>query len=81
MSKPTRSVYAFACGTAAAIALAGIASLSLIRPALATPQFAKETGKSCTDCHTSASGGGALTPFGEKFKANGNKLPKDMSGG
>lgn len=81
MSKLTRSVYAITCGTTAAVVIAAIASLSLIRPALATPQFAKDTGKSCTDCHTSASGGGALTAFGEKFKANGNKLPKDMSGG
>ena len=71
-----RGAYAVACATAAAAVIAGIASLSLIQPALATPQFAKETGKYCTDCHTSASGGGALTPFGEKFKANGNKLPK-----
>ena len=75
-----RGAYAVACATAAAAVIAGIASLSLIQPAIATPQFAKETGKSCTDCHTSASGGGALTPFGEKFKANGNKLPKDMGG-
>jgi hypothetical protein len=39
-------------------------------------QFAKETGKSCADCHTNPKGGGALTPLGESFKANGNKLPK-----
>jgi hypothetical protein len=75
----SRNAYAIVCGIATAIAIAGITSLSLTRPAMATPQFAKETGKSCTDCHTSASGG-ALSPFGEKFKANGNKLPKDKSG-
>jgi mono/diheme cytochrome c family protein len=45
------------------------------RPALATAQFAKETGKSCGACHTAAAGGGPLTPFGEKFHANGDKLP------
>jgi len=39
-------------------------------------QFAKDTGKSCADCHTNPKGGGALTPLGEAFKANGNKLPK-----
>jgi len=80
MTSISRSAYAISCGTAAAAVIAGIASLSLIQPALATPQFAKETGKSCTDCHTSPSGGGSLTPFGEKFKANGNKLPKEMGG-
>jgi len=80
MSKITKSVYAIGCGTATAVVLAGIASLSLSGSALATAKFAMETGKSCGDCHTSASGGGALTPFGEKFKANGNKLPKDTSG-
>jgi cytochrome c553 len=63
-----------ACGTA--IALAGAASLLVSRPAAATPQFAKDTGKACGDCHTNPAGGGALTPLGEKFKANGNKLPK-----
>lgn len=65
-----------ACGTAAATLIAGVASLLVSQPAAATAQFAKETGKSCGDCHTNAQGGGALTPFGEAFKANGNKLPK-----
>ena len=62
----------------AATVVAGIgAALSLvaIRPAAATTQFATQTGKSCGDCHTNAKGGGPLTPLGEKFKANGNKLP------
>jgi mono/diheme cytochrome c family protein len=62
----------------AAILVAGIGtvtSLVAIRPAAATTQFATQTGKSCGDCHTNAKGGGALTPLGEKFKANGNKMP------
>jgi hypothetical protein len=62
----------------ATIVVAGIAaaiSLVAVRPAAATPQFATQTGKACGDCHTSAKGGGALTPLGEKFKANGNKMP------
>jgi hypothetical protein len=63
------------CSTAAAVAIAGAASLLVSLPAAATAQFAKETGKACGDCHTNPAGGGALTPFGEKFKANGNKLP------
>ena len=65
-----------ACSTAAVFALAGAASLLVSRPAAATAQFAKDTGKSCGDCHTNPQGGGPLTPFGEAFKANGNKLPK-----
>jgi hypothetical protein len=56
--------------------MAGAASLLVSPLASATAQFAKETGKSCGDCHTNPQGGGALTPFGEAFKANGNKLPK-----
>ena len=44
--------------------------------AIATAQFGTETGKACGDCHTNPKGGGALTPLGEKFKANGNKMPK-----
>jgi mono/diheme cytochrome c family protein len=63
-------------GTGAmAIVLVGVFSVLAARPALATAQFAKETGKSCGACHTAAAGGGPLTPFGEKFHANGDKLP------
>lgn len=65
-----------AFATAAAFVVAALVSLVLVQPAAATAQFATETGKSCGDCHTNAAGGGPLTPFGEKFKANGNKLPK-----
>ena len=68
--------YLLACSTVATIVIAAATSLLVSRPAIATPQFAKETGKSCGDCHTNPAGGGALTPLGEKFKANGNKLPK-----
>ena len=61
--------------TAALILIAGTASLVISRPAEATAQFATQTGKTCGDCHVSATGGGKLTPFGEAFKANGHKLP------
>jgi hypothetical protein len=71
-----RSAFALACATAAAAVTIGAASLVMSQPAAATAQFAKDTGKSCGDCHTNPQGGGALTPFGEQFKANGNKLPK-----
>ncbi len=56
--------------------MAGTVSLVMSRPAAATPQFAKDTGKACGGCHTNPKGGGSLTPFGHKFKANGNNLPK-----
>jgi hypothetical protein len=62
------------CGVAAVIMTAA-ASLIIPGTAVATQQFATQTGKSCADCHTNPKGGGALTAFGEKFKANGNKLP------
>jgi cytochrome c5 len=67
---------ALVCGTAAAVMVAGVASLFVFQPAAATAQFASDTGKSCGDCHTDPKGGGPLTAFGQKFKANGNKLPK-----
>ncbi len=68
--------FLLASGTAAAALIAGTTSLLVSQPVGATVQFAKDTGKSCGDCHTNAKGGGALTPLGEAFKANGNKLPK-----
>jgi hypothetical protein len=53
-----------------------VAALTLIissREAAATYEYSQQTGLPCNQCHAS---GGTLTPFGEKFKANGNKLPK-----
>jgi len=64
-----------ACSLAGALVAAGAISLLTAQRAVATAQFAKDTGKSCGECHTNPGGGGALTPFGEKFKANGNKMP------
>jgi mono/diheme cytochrome c family protein len=72
--KPTEA-FALTIGAAAALILAGATALLLSQPAAANMAFAKQTGKSCADCHVSGKGG-ALTPFGEQFKANGNKLPK-----
>jgi hypothetical protein len=68
--------FVLACSAAATALIGGAASLLVAQPAGATVQFAKDTGKSCADCHTNPKGGGALTPLGEAFKANGNKLPK-----
>ena len=66
---------AIACGVSVAAAGLGIISLLALQPAVATPQFATDTGKPCGYCHVGTPGG-ALTPAGDAFKANGNKLPK-----
>ena len=76
MKDDSNRTYAVATSIAAGIVILGMAALTISRPAVATAQFAKETGKSCGDCHTNAQGGGPLTPLGEKFKANGDKMPK-----
>jgi mono/diheme cytochrome c family protein len=68
--------FVISCSTAAALVVAGATSLIISRPAAATAQFAAETKQACGACHTNPQGGGALTPLGEKFKANGNKMPK-----
>jgi hypothetical protein len=60
--------------TAAAMLIAGAMSLVISQPAAATAEFAKQTGKSCGQCHESPAGG-KLKPYGEQFKANGNKPP------
>jgi hypothetical protein len=75
MRKIARVSLAIASSISAIVAITGAAALLVSHPAAATVQFAKDTGKSCADCHTNPAGGGALTPLGEKFKANGNKLP------
>jgi mono/diheme cytochrome c family protein len=75
MSVYAKRAFVLACSTAAAAVIVGAASLVISRPAAATAQFAKDTGKACGDCHTAAKGGGPLTPLGAKFKANGNKMP------
>jgi len=75
MKMKVKMRYVLACSTAAAFLIVGATSLLASRPAVATAQFAKDTGKSCGDCHTNPAGGGPLTPLGAKFKANGNKLP------
>jgi cytochrome c5 len=76
MKVTAKEKFVLACGTAAALVIAAAASLIISQPAAATVAFATQTGKSCGDCHTAVKGGGPLTPLGEKFKANGNKLPQ-----
>jgi mono/diheme cytochrome c family protein len=75
MKQPNKHSFLLAGAGAGIVAIVGVLGLIATRPALATAQFAKETGKSCGACHTAAAGGGPLTPFGEKFHANGDKLP------
>jgi hypothetical protein len=75
MKANSESFLVLACGAVGTVLTAGVVALAISSPAAATPQFAADTGKECGDCHVSKSGGGKLTPFGEKFKANGNKLP------
>ena len=60
-----------------AVAVVGVVSMIGSRPAAATTKYAAETGKPCAQCHQHPTGGPELTPFGEKFKANGYKLPKE----
>jgi hypothetical protein len=47
----------------------------LPRKAAATPVFAQQTGLPCGQRHENPAGGGKLKEFGQKFQANGNKLP------
>ncbi len=65
---------ALVCSVAAAGLIAGLLSMSVSRPANATPAYAGSTGKACAFCHQNPAGGGGLKPAGEKFKANGHKL-------
>jgi hypothetical protein len=81
MEKTTMKVHAkqalaLVCGTAAAVIVAGTVSVMSSGPANAKPEFAAQTGRPCGTCHQNPAGGGTLKPFGEKFKANGFKLPK-----
>jgi len=57
-----------------AIAILFTATALAPRQAAATEQFAKDTKLPCGQCHVSPGGGGALKPFGQQFKDNGNKL-------
>ena len=72
MKKPLR--VCLLAATALGIAFAAATS-AIVRPARATEEFTKETGKPCGACHEAPKGGGKLTPYGERFRANGNKVP------
>jgi hypothetical protein len=62
-------------GACLVLVAALVLSVAISSPASATAQFAKDTKMACGACHVAPAGGGALTPFGVKFQANGNKVP------
>ena len=66
------------CLAAGVLALLAGAIFAVVgtAPANAKPEFAAQTGLPCGQCHQNPAGGGKLKSFGEKFKANGNKIPK-----
>jgi hypothetical protein len=74
--KNVRQSVILVSGTAVAGLIAGTLFLTISRPAAATTTFAAQTGKPCAQCHQHPTGGPALTPYGEKYRANGNELPK-----
>jgi hypothetical protein len=55
--------------------MAATTLIVLPQNAAATPVFAQQTGLPCGQCHENPAGGGKLKEFGQKFQANGNKLP------
>lgn len=64
-----------ACKALAVLVMMVTTWVAIPQPAAATQQFATQTGLACGACHQNPKGAGALTPTGEKFKANGNKMP------
>ena len=74
-----RNITLLSIASASAVAMATIMAATtlivLARNAAATPVFAQQTGLPCGQCHENPAGGGKLKEFGQKFQANGNKLP------
>lgn len=65
----------FLASTLTAMTLIAAAMLIVgLRQAAATPQFSQQTSLPCTQCHANPAGGKDLKAFGQKFKANGNKV-------
>ena len=54
--------------------VAGIVLLAGIRPARAVPVFSRKYQTSCTTCHTIFP---KLNPFGQAFRLNGYRMPKE----
>lgn len=77
-TRGVRTLHLVRCLAAAIciIALLGAVAAFVPTTANAKAEFSAQTKLPCGQCHTNPSGGGKLKAFGEKFKANGNKLPK-----
>lgn len=75
MNMTSTAILSMTTATGAAIATASMVLLEMSAPAGATAQSANETGKSCGTCHNDPKGAGPLTPFGQKVKANGSRMP------
>lgn len=71
----TAALYTVA-GIGTALLVSMTVALSVSTPATAKPEFAAQTGLPCGQCHQNPAGGGALKPFGTKFKDNGFKVKK-----
>ena len=69
-----RTAHYLAVSLMASVLMTGATALFLAAPANAKPEFSAETKLPCGQCHANPAGGGKLKAFGEKFKANGNKL-------
>jgi hypothetical protein len=74
MKSEVKKAFIGICGVAAATLFFGAMSLIDSRHANAKPEFATQTGQPCGRCHQNPAGGGALKPFGAKFKENGFKV-------
>jgi len=68
------TVVAGGVAVGATVLVAAVALTMAPRQAEATAQFSQQTKLPCGQCHATPSGGGKLKPFGERFKAKGNKL-------
>lgn len=59
-----------------ALLVGGTIALVAPSPAQALPQYAAQFHFPCSKCHVNPAGGGPRNAFGQKFEANGHKLPK-----
>jgi len=69
-----RILSASACALGVVALTAAAMLVATPRQASAKPEFSAQTGLPCGQCHANPAGGGKLKAFGEKFKANGNKV-------
>jgi len=60
-----------------AAVLAATLTYGVVAPgsAQARPQYARQTGLPCGQCHVNPAGGGPRNAFGQAFAANGHRLP------